>query len=58
MLVLESGAENLVLPVCTYAKKGRIGIVCVGLDIALGRHIIVVLGKLTEVHHIKALGLA
>ena len=56
--MLECCAENFVLPVGTYAKNGRIGIICIGLLIALLNHIVVVFGILAEVHHIKALGLA
>ena len=42
MLMLQCSAENLVLPVGTYAKDGRIGIESILLEIALGNQIIVI----------------
>ena len=58
VLVLEGRAEHLVLPVGTLSKDGRIGIPAVVLDQAHVHHVIVILGKLAEVHHVDAAHLA
>ena len=57
MLVLESGAEDLVLPVGTLPENGRIGVPGVGVYKSEIHHIIVILGEWAEVHHIDAAGL-
>ncbi len=58
MLVLDGGAEYLVLPVGTLAQDGRICIKGIGLHLTESNHIVVVLGELAQVHHIDAAVLA
>ena len=58
VLVLQGGAEHLVLPVGTLAEDGGIGIVAVVVHKTLTGEVVVVFGELTEVHHVDAAVLA
>ncbi len=57
MLLLESGAEYSVLPVCTDAKYRRIGEIGILLGHAVGNKIIIVLRIFTKIQNVKSLGL-
>ena len=58
VLVLEGGAEHLVLPVGTLAQDGGIGVKGIGGNFAQFYHIVIILSEFAEVHHIDAAGLA
>ena len=58
VLVLESGAEDLVLPVGSLSEDGRIGVVGVCLDLADSGHIVVIFSEFPQVHHVDPAGLA
>ena len=54
MLMLESSLEDCVLPVCTYTEDRRIRINKIRVsDLTDSCHLIVELGILAKVHHVK-----
>ena len=59
VLVLQSRTEDGVLPVGTCSEKRWVGIVRVAVtDFANAYKVVVILGILAQVHHLKSLGLA
>ena len=58
MAMLNSGLEDCILPVGTLAQHHRIAVVGVGLSLTLLYQVVVERTKLTQVHHVKTLGLA
>ena len=58
MAMLDSGPEDCILPVGTLTQHHRIAVVGVGLSLTLLYQVVVERTKLTQVHHVKTLGLA